>query len=414
LEIYPFGTGMKAELGLGPEVKPRVVMRPRHNAHLHDKKVGIVVLVAGRMHLWALSNEGMVYSWGVNDQSPLGRLTEYTPTGGDGDPGCDSDSDKLLYTLESTPRLLVAFPEGTVITNIAAGDSISIAVLNTGRIYGTSPSAGILGFNKHIHNQPVPKLLDTLKDVVQVACGTDHVLALAKRGEVYTWGNGEYWELGRCIVPSAHLPQLNPTHVVPEGIVSVAASSYHSFAIDRNGKVQSWHPNQHAQYGIDGGDTIRSPTLVMSLTNYRIKQMSTGEHHTAGLTDDGKLLVLTGLDLGKVPATDVIRTWSGGTVIPLQVHKPHVLPGTSFISIACGTHNRIAISTEVYPFTWGIDVGYQTSQEPHNGRGEAMHTPTQIENPATRGVRLVSVAAGGQFSIIAGLPAMSPMDRVVP
>ncbi|PWW79732.1 hypothetical protein C7212DRAFT_360938 [Tuber magnatum] len=281
--------------------------------------VGIVAIAAGGMHGLALSHEGMVYSWGVNDRYALGRVTQYTPPGGDGDPGSDSDSDELLNALESTPRLIVAFPEGTA------------------------------GFMREGHS---------------------------RGGEVYTWGNGEHWELGTRIVPSTHLPQLNPTRVIAKGVGSVAAGSYHSFAIDRDGKVWSWGLNQYAQCGIDGGDTIRSPTLVMSLTNYRIKQMSTGEHHRAALTDDGQLLVWgrvddgrPGLDMAKVPATDVVRTWSGATVIPYHVRKPHALPGTSFTSIACGTHHSIAISTEGHAFTWGIDVCYQTGHGPHNGRG---------------------------------------------
>ncbi|PWW77209.1 hypothetical protein C7212DRAFT_343020 [Tuber magnatum] len=293
-------------------------MGPRLNAYLHDKKVGIVAIAACGMHLSALSNEGMVYSWGVNHQSALGRVTGYTPTWGDGDLGSDSDSDKLLNTLGSRPVHILAFQDRT------------IAVPNRGRIYawGTFPSSkGILELNKRIHNQPVPKLLDTPKDVVQVACHTDHILALTKRGGAYAWGN------------------------------------------DRNGKVWSWHLNQYTQWGIDGGDTIRSPTQVISLTNFEIKQMSTGEHHTAALTDDGKLL-----HWGRVAVTDVILCL----------------------------------------FTWGSDVGYQTSHGPHNGRGEAIPTPNQIENPATRGVSLVSLAASGQFSIIAGLPTMSLTDKVVP
>ncbi|PWW77216.1 hypothetical protein C7212DRAFT_277797 [Tuber magnatum] len=418
LEIYAFGTGECAELGLGPEVKARVVRRPRLNVHLHHEKVGIVAIAAGGMHGLALSHEGRVYSWGVNDQSALGRGTQYTPLGGDGDSGSDSDSDSdvPLNALESTPMPITSFPEGTVITNIAAGDSISIAVTNTGRVYtwGTFRSSeGILGFNEDIHVQPVPKLLDTPQDVVQVAAGTNHALALTKRGEVYTWGNGEHGELGRRIVPRARLTQLNPTRVITEGVTSVAAGSYHSFAIDRDGKVWSWGLNQYAQCGIDDNDGIRFPTLVGSLTDYRIKQISAGEHHTAALTDGGQLLVWgrdddgqLGLGLVKSSAADVVSTRS--------VHKLHVAPGTSFTSIACGTHHNIAISTEGQAFTWGSDVGYQTGQGPHNQRGEIIDVPTQIENKATIGVRLVSAAAGGQFSIIAGVPAMRPTDGAVP
>lgn len=138
LNIYAFGTGDNAELGLGPEVNAKVVKRPRLNAHLLPEKVGIVAVAIGGMHGLALSHEGKVYSWGVNDQYALGRETKYTPPMRDvgSDDDSDSDGEEPLNPLESTPMLITAFPEGTVITNIAAGDSISIAVTDTGKVYG--------------------------------------------------------------------------------------------------------------------------------------------------------------------------------------------------------------------------------------------------------------------------------------
>jgi len=138
LNIYAFGTGDNAELGLGPEVNAKVVKRPRLNAHLLPEKVGIVAVAIGGMHGLALSHEGKVYSWGVNDQYALGRETKYTPPMRDvgSDDDSDSDGEEPLNPLESTPMLVTAFPEGTIITNIAAGDSISIAVTDTGKVYG--------------------------------------------------------------------------------------------------------------------------------------------------------------------------------------------------------------------------------------------------------------------------------------
>ncbi|KAG0644543.1 hypothetical protein HOY80DRAFT_939989 [Tuber brumale] len=92
------------------------------------------------MHGLALSYEGRVYPWGVNGQYVLGRATAHTPLtrvvrSGDDDDS-DSDEEVPLNPLENTPMLITGFPEGTVITSIAAGDSISIAVTDTGRVYG--------------------------------------------------------------------------------------------------------------------------------------------------------------------------------------------------------------------------------------------------------------------------------------
>jgi len=134
LNIYAFGTGDNAELGLGPEVNAKIVKRPRLNGYLLPETVGIVSVALGGMHGLALSHEGKVYSWGVNDMSALGRETRSTSPTGDVGSG-NGDGGECLNPLESTPNLITAFPEGTVITNIAAGDSISVAVTDMGNVY---------------------------------------------------------------------------------------------------------------------------------------------------------------------------------------------------------------------------------------------------------------------------------------
>ncbi|CUS10107.1 unnamed protein product [Tuber aestivum] len=173
------------------------------------------------MHGLAPSYEGRVYSWGVNDdQYALGRATTHTPltrvvySGDDGD--SDSDEEVPLNPLESTPMLITGFPEGTVITSIAASDSISIAVTDTGRVYGWGTfrcADGILGFNERTSVQDVPVLLPTPRDIVRVSIGTDHVLGLTKEGDVYRWGDGQQYQLGRRISERHRLTRLNPRQV---------------------------------------------------------------------------------------------------------------------------------------------------------------------------------------------------------
>jgi len=90
LNIYAFGTGDNAELGLGPEVKAKIVTRPQLNGYLLPEIVGIVSVAIGGMHGLALSHEGNVYSWGVNDMCALGRETGSTPPTGDVG-SCDGD-----------------------------------------------------------------------------------------------------------------------------------------------------------------------------------------------------------------------------------------------------------------------------------------------------------------------------------
>lgn len=136
LNVYAFGTGDNAELGLGPEPNAKVVKRPRLNTFLLPDVVGVVAVAIGGMHGLALTHEGKVYSWGVNDQYALGRESKVAPREKLADGSDDSDEDdEPLNALESTPMPVEGFPVGTVITRIAAGDSVSVAVTDQGRVY---------------------------------------------------------------------------------------------------------------------------------------------------------------------------------------------------------------------------------------------------------------------------------------
>jgi|EP00945_MAST-04E_sp_MAST-4E-sp1_P001458 alpha-tubulin suppressor-like RCC1 family protein len=60
-----------------------------------------------------------------------------------------------------------------------------------------SPEAGAVGYSwqgKLWHKRP--QHIFALKDVVSVAAGDDHSVALLKSGEVWTWGRGEHGQLG--------------------------------------------------------------------------------------------------------------------------------------------------------------------------------------------------------------------------
>ncbi|KAG0633802.1 regulator of chromosome condensation 1/beta-lactamase-inhibitor protein II [Tuber brumale] len=355
---------------------------------------------------WRNRSPGAEYGC-VNDQYALGRAATHTPltrvvcSGNDG----DCDDEVPLNPLESTPMLITGFLEGTVITSIAAGDSISIAVTDTGRC-----ADGILGSNERTSVQEVPVLLPTPLSIAQVSIGTDHVLDLTKEGDVYAWGNGQQSLLGRRVSERHRLTGLTPRQVsLPRRQVKyVATGSYHSFAITRDGRVWAWGLNQYGQCGIcepqrtgEASTVIPVPTVVQRLAGYAIVQISAGEHHLTALTESGELLVWGRLDGGQLgidpaalSADDCIRDARGN---PRYLRTPHAVPGIRFSNIGCGTHHNIC------PYSWGFSGSYQTGLGPD--ADDEIMTPTKIENTATRGVRMTFAAAGGQFSILAGVPA---------
>jgi len=136
LNVYVFGSGSMGELGLGPQSSQRNVKRPRLNTNLLPESVGVVDIAVGGMHCAAIDCEGRVWTWGVNDQGVLGRDTTWSP---EEDVEMDSDDgeedDDQLNPKESVPGLVEGFPEGTVISKIACGDSITVAVTSQGQVY---------------------------------------------------------------------------------------------------------------------------------------------------------------------------------------------------------------------------------------------------------------------------------------
>jgi regulator of chromosome condensation len=140
LTVYVFGTGDCGELGLGP--KQKNAPRPRLNKFLDPTSpdgLRVVQLAPGGMHVVALTENNRVVTWGVNDKGALGRDTTWEGKLRDMDADdSDADDDDDLNPLESTPTALPedAFPDGTIIVQVAAGDSCSLALTDTGSVYG--------------------------------------------------------------------------------------------------------------------------------------------------------------------------------------------------------------------------------------------------------------------------------------
>src|SRR2546423_12161304 len=105
-------------------------------------------------------------------------------------------------------------------------------------------SEGLLGFSPSMRLAPRPTLLPTLKNVTQIVCGVDHVLALTAQGKVYSWGNGQQLQLGRRVVERTRLNNLVPREFGLKNIRTIGAGSYHSFAVGHDGKVYAWGLNQ--------------------------------------------------------------------------------------------------------------------------------------------------------------------------
>ncbi|KAL9087089.1 MAG: hypothetical protein Q9159_003784 [Coniocarpon cinnabarinum] len=418
LEVLVCGEGENGELGLGIAKGQTGVKRPRLNALLSADEVGVVQVACGGMHILALTHDNRILSWGVNDQGTLGRDTSWEGGLRDIDAGSDSGESETgetgLNPYESTPTAIDAshFPEGTRFAQVAAGDSCSFALTDTGFVYGWGTfraNEGILGFSPTTTIQRTPVKLAELKNITSIDCGANHVLALDKNGNVFAWGSGQQMQLGRKPVERTRASCLIPRQLgVPKkSIVKVACGSFHGFAIDRNDNVWAWGLNNFGECGLeqDAGQseaTVGKPTKVPELCGKGVTCIKGGEHHSVAVNGAGDCIVWgrgdggqLGIDIRGLEEDKVIRDESGRARI---VISPTIVPpiqGRTSMVTAGGDHT-LAVTTDGQAWSWGFSALYQTGQ----GTSEDIEQATRIENTATRDRHITWAGAGGQYSML--------------
>ncbi|KAK0117537.1 hypothetical protein ONS95_011876 [Cadophora gregata] len=428
LDVFVFGEGGSGELGLGARKgadgkKVIDVTRPRLNPLLSAKDVGVVCIAVGGMHSVALTRDNKILTWGVNDQGALGRATpnegkmvDLPEAGKEDDSDSDSDDDDSgLNPSEAEPRQIDPshFPEGTLFASVHAGDSTTFALTNTGLVYGWGTfrgNDGIIGFRSGVHTQSTPILIPELKDITNIAVGTNHVLALNTKGKVFTWGAGEQSQLARRVVSRTAIGALIPREfgLQRKKIVHIGCGDYHSFAVDNKGAVYSWGLNSFGQTGVPKDEetvenAIATPTVVKSLSDFDIKQIAGGAHHTLACTSTGQVLVWgridgdqAGVEMEDLNQEHLFLDEHGK---PRYLIKPNVVPDIEAVYVATGPDTCLAVDKDGKAYTWGFSSNYQTGQ----GTAEDVVEATWVDNSAVRGKKIVYGGIGGQFGVLGGV-----------
>jgi hypothetical protein len=85
-----------------------------------------------------------------------------------------------------------------------------------------------------------------LTEVIKVAAGMEHAVAVKSDGKVWAWGRNREGQLGTGTTKDSHAPTL------VKGlwnVVEIAAGKYHSVALKTDGSVWAWGRNSYGQLG---------------------------------------------------------------------------------------------------------------------------------------------------------------------
>ena len=142
--------------------------------------------------------------------------------------------------------------------------------------------------------------LDTITDI---ACGAFHSLALDSNGEVWSFGNNGGLQLGQIQNPGESNEDYLGDHLVPEkvyvnttlplnNIIQVAAGDNHSLALDSQGDVWCWGYSEYGQLALPGNSPTKSMQFaqkVDALDGTQIVSIAAGDHSSYACAADGTI-----------------------------------------------------------------------------------------------------------------------------
>jgi alpha-tubulin suppressor-like RCC1 family protein len=130
-----------------------------------------------------------------------------------------------------------------------------------------------------------PTMVDGLrgKHILDISCGAMHTVAVTGTGEVYSWGQNKYGQVGIKSQSGDNLHFVVPRLVNSLFGVFVSAVSCgagHTVVLSADGRAFSWGMGGHGQLGHGTHENIEIPKQIMSLGSHHIVAISCGIAHS--------------------------------------------------------------------------------------------------------------------------------------
>ncbi|HEX7167567.1 MAG TPA: RHS repeat-associated core domain-containing protein, partial [Acidimicrobiales bacterium] len=218
-------------------------------------------------------------------------------------------------------------------------------------------------------------------EVISVAAGADHTLALTENGTVWAWGRNDDGQLGNGSSADSPVP------VQVSGltdVVAISAGSYHSLAVRSNGELYAWGQNSDAQLGFGYIDYIPHVTPARVTGIPAVASVAGGGMHSLAVTTGGLAYAWGYNDVGAI-----------GVGHYGFVGSPAPVAGLSGVSaVAAGYWHSMALKTDGTVWTWG----YSTRGQLGNGwYGSSAYTASAMQVSGISNAKVI--AAPGAMSV---------------
>ncbi|XP_017578302.1 probable E3 ubiquitin-protein ligase HERC4 isoform X1 [Pygocentrus nattereri] len=371
-----WGNASYGQLGLGG-IDEEIVVEPRKCEFFNGKVLHDVG--CGRRHTVFLLGDGTVYTCGCNDLGQLGH-----------------------EKARKKPEQVVALDAQNIVA-VSCGEAHTLALNDKGHVFAWGQASdGQLGIGSIEECIRVPRNIKSLSEVhiVQVTCGYLHSLALSRRGQIFSWGQNKYGQLGLGLEgPGVSTPQVIQSLLgIP--FVQISAGGAHSFGLTPSGAIFGWGRNKFGQLGLNDNKDRCFPSLLKTLRSQRVVYICCGEDHTAALTKEGGVFTFGAGGYGQLG-----HNTTNHEVNPRKVFE---LMGNVVTQIACGRQHTLAFipsSGKIDSFGLGGNGQLGTrstcnrkSPAPVKGPWKAHNDPTPVEAETDQHYCVKRIYAGGDQS----------------
>ncbi|XP_061847674.1 probable E3 ubiquitin-protein ligase HERC4 isoform X2 [Colius striatus] len=235
------------------------------------------------------------------------------------------------------------------------------------------------------------------QDIVQIACGDQHAMALSRGGELFTWGQNIHGQLGvGSQTTLIRRPQLvGRLKGIP--LSQIAAGGAHSVVVSLSGFVYSWGKNDFGQLGLGDTEDRSCPSYIGALEHWKTVFISCGTDHTAVLSKEG--LVCT---FGAGGAGQLGHNSTRNELTPRVVAE---LWGARVTQVACGRqHTLVYVPSLDKVYLFGSD-----EEQLGDERKPNQLIPLPINSPVNTGKgcqenntlqEVIEIVAGGNQRIV--------------
>lgn len=341
-QVLTFGRNDKGQLGLGDT-------ETRYTPVVVEKLEGINIVAAscGRSFTLFLDSDGIVYATGDNKMGQLGI-------------------DKPSVQQITTPQRIV-FKEAKPIVKLACGAEFSMIVDADGRLYSFGhPEHGQLGHNSEgkyfttgnkyaFHCEHVPRRIHTWisksreghitpvddVEIVDIACGVNHTLAVDSKRRCFAWGFAGYHRLGHQDTKNELVPRSIKVFEAPNnperGATRVFAGSQFSMALDVHGVLYFWGQNKSS------GEATMYPKVVQDLCGWKISSLSCA-NRSIFLAAEGACV-----SWGPSPTYGELGYGEGRAKSSTTPDEVKTLDGVYVQQVACGFGHTLLIARDNKP-----------------------------------------------------------------